>query len=124
MSKPTKRKSDSPGPGKVHVYNSLSRVIHCQIAVEQLIDKARRPHRSVRFLPGNNTVEKSDWSDCLQNAAFKVYLEQGSYPEGGGKFRGVTPLIEGKFDKNQEAEEAALMKRVEAERARLSTDGA
>lgn len=124
MSKPTKRKSDSPGPGKLHVYNSLSRVIHCQIAVEQMGDKARRPHRTVSFLPGNNAVSESDWDDCLKNEAFKVYLEQGTYPEGGGKFRDLTPLIEGKFDKNQKAEEAALMKRVEAERARLSTNGA
>ena len=118
MSKPTTRsKSDS---ATVRVYNSLTRKLGCLVPVPQLADKTRRPQREISFLPGNNEVPRAEWELCLKNKAFCHLLEKSRQAVGGGKFEMKTPLVEGKFDSGQAAEEAKLAERLEDERRKAT----
>lgn len=120
MSKPTKR-SKILDPSKVQVYNALTRQLGCNLPVSQIAGGARRPPRQVSFAPGNNEVSVEDWKACKANEVFMIFLREGKYPSGGGKHQDITPLVEGYFDKGQDAATAVLSKKVEAERLRQNT---
>ncbi len=119
MSKPTSKKV-KPSEGKVFVYNRTTRLLGCLLESAKAPDGAHRPPVQIDFVPGNNEIDVDIWERCKQVRAFKHMLVKGKHPVGGGKWDEYTPLIEGKYDKGQDAEEAELIKKLEEARRKAS----